>query len=152
MLVQYSAYLQFPGGGPASNYAVGIWLHASNRRALLFTDQTGSQSASNPLITDEDGLASFWAAPGNYEAIIGGERFHTPVDESFTDPTWPGLWIHVQESPSQIWTINHHFGIEPKVDVLVSDEVSQASVTHTDDETTVITFGSPTAGKAHLRR
>lgn len=152
MLVLYSTYLQFPGGGPAANFPVSIFLRASNRLARLFTDQTGTQAASNPLITDGDGQALFWAAPGNYEARLSGERFHTPVDDSFTDPTWPDVSVHDQVSPASVWTIDHHFGIEPAVTVLLSANVAQADVSHPDDETTVLTFGLPVTGTAYLRR
>lgn len=152
MLVLYSTFLQFPGGGPAANFPVDIFLHASNRMARLFTDQTGTQPSSNPLLTDEDGQAAFWAAPGDYDAFLGGERFHVPVDETFDDPTWPNLWIHEQAVPATVWTIEHHFGIQPQVEVIVSNESAEAAVSHTDDETTTVTFGTATAGVAHLRR
>lgn len=152
MLVLYSTFLNFPGGGPAANFSVGIWLHASNQMALLFTDQTGDTPAPNPLTTDGDGQVVFWAAPGDYEALLAGERFHIPVDETFDEPTWPDLWVHDQSTPATVWTIEHHFGVRPQVDVILSGELAEAAVSHPDDETTTITFGAQTTGTAHLRR
>ncbi len=152
MLVLYSAFLSFPGGGQAANWPVPIRPHASNTLALLFTNQSGTNPAPNPLTTDGEGKAMFWAAPGDYEATLAGEHFHIPVDDTFTDPVWPDLFVHTQASPASVWAIAHHFGVRPSVDVLVFDQETSGDVTHTDDETVVITFGAPTTGVAHLRR
>jgi hypothetical protein len=94
----------------------------------------------------------FWSAPGDYEALLAGDRFHVPVDDTFTDPTWPGLWVHEQTTPASVWTVEHHFGVRPDVTVLIDGQASESDVSHPDDETTTISFGSPTAGTAHLRR
>lgn len=152
MLVLYSAFLSFPGGSPAANFSVPVWNHASNQPALLFTDQTGTTEADNPVITDGDGRVMFWSAPGDYEALLAGDRFHVPVDDAFTDPTWPGLWVHEQTTPASVWTVEHHFGVRPDVTVLIDGQASESDVSHPDDETTTISFGSPTTGTAHLRR
>ncbi len=152
MIVLYSRYLFFPGGNPAADFQVQILHHASNQSALLFTDGTGTVPAPNPLTTEEDGLASFYAPPGDYSAILGGEPFHIPVDASVATPVWPGLWVHTQTSPSSVWTINHHFGVMPRVDVLLAERVAIVDVEHPDVQTTTITFGAPTVGTAHLRR
>lgn len=152
-LVLYSAYLSFPGGGTASNYfPIPVRPRASNQNALIFTDGTGTTPAANPATSDGDGLVSFYAAPGDYEAILAGERFHVPVDDSFTDPVLPDLWVHDQVTPASTWTIIHHFGIEPSVELLISGAETEAFVEHPDNETTVITFGSDISGVAHLRR
>jgi hypothetical protein len=51
-----------------------------------------------------------------------------------------------------VWTVEHHFGVQPQVEVLVGGQVVYATVEHPDDETTTISFAAPTAGVAHLRR
>ena len=152
MIALYSQYLFFPGGNPASNFDVPIWYHASNQLARLFTDATGNTPADNPATTDVDGKVSFYAPPGDYAALIAGEAFHVPVDASETEPVYPGLWTHTQASAAQVWSVAHHFGVQPSVDILVADQVAEADVSHPDDEHTTITFGAPTAGLAHLRR
>jgi hypothetical protein len=152
MIVLYSQYLFFPGGNPAADFQVQIWHHASNQLALLFTDGTGTVPAANPVTTDVDGLASFYAPPGDYSAILAGNMFHIPVDASVVTPVWPGLWVHTQASPSSVWTIAHHFGVKPQVNILVADQFAEADVAHPDNETTTITFGAPISGIAHLRR
>lgn len=151
-IVLYSTYLEFPGGGAAADYPVSIWPRASNQMALLFTDGGALTPADNPLTTDGDGQAVFWAAPGDYVALLAGERFGVPVDDTFTDPVWPNLWVHEQVSAASVWSVAHHFGVRPQVEIIVSGEVAEAAVAHPTDETTTITFGSPQVGAAYLRR
>lgn len=152
MLVLYTASLWFPGGAPAANHAVTVHHRASNRVALLFTDSTGSTRASNPVTTDDFGQAVFWAAPGHYVTDLAGTLFDYLVDPSTTDPVWPDLWTHTQSTPATAWEIAHHFGVHPQAEILVGSEVTQAAVSHPDNEHITITFGEPTAGIAHLRR
>lgn len=152
MLVLYTVSPLFPGGDPATEYPVSVILRGGNQLALLFTDQTGSTPAPNPITTDEFGVATFYAAPGDYAIPLAGADFGAHVDPSFTDPVWPGLWVHTQSTPATAWEIAHHFGVRPHVDVIVSGEAAEAAVAHPDNEHTTITFGAPTAGAAHLRR
>lgn len=152
MIVLYSTYLQFPGGNPAANYPIPVSPMGSNQLALIFTDQTGTVAADNPVITDSYGQVVFWAAPGNYLASLAGEYFGVPVDESITESVWPDLWIHEQSTPSTVWTVNHHFGVQPGTEIILSGEESEAVVSHPTNETTVFTFGIPTVGFAYLRR
>lgn len=152
MLVPYLADMYFPDGNPAANYPIAVHPRASNQLALLFTDNTGATPAGNPITTDEFGVGSFCAAPGDYVSIISGNVFEFQVDASHTDPVWPGLWIHTQASPASVWTVEHHFGMRPSVDLVMSGEETNAAVAHPDDETTTITFGAPVAGVAYLRR
>ncbi len=148
----YASVVLFPGGAPAANWPVDIWLRASNQRALLFTSAAGTTTASNPLTTDFHGVAEFYAAPGDYIAVLAGELSHIQVAESETQPVIPGLHVHTQSTPAQVWEVAHHFGVQPLVNVLVSGETVEAAVSHPDEENTLITFGTPTAGVAHLRR
>ena len=152
MLALYSNYLQFPGGGPAANYPVTVLPVGSNQAARLFTDSTGSTPATNPVVTNVEGFVSFWTAPGHYEIVIAGDHIRIPLDESNKSLVWPDLWVHEQFTPATVWTINHHFGVYPHVEILISRESTESAVSHLDDETTVITFGAPTSGTAHLRR
>lgn len=151
-MVLYMAALWFPGGTPATDYDVTVRHRASNREALLFTDSTGTTQADNPVTTDEFGQAMFWAPPGHYVTDLAGTLFDYQVDPSITDPVWPDLWVHTQSTAATVWEIAHHFGVHPQVEVLVGGDVTQAAVSHPDDEHTTIAFGEPTAGIAHLRR
>jgi hypothetical protein len=152
MLVLYSTFLYFAGGGPASNYLASIFPRASNQLTLLFADEDGTTPIDNPLTTDSEGLVSFYAAPGDYEARYGGNVAPVPIDESVGQPVWPDVWIHTQSSPQSTWTVQHHFGLPPHVSVVIDGLESSAEVQHADDETTLITFGIPVTGIAHLRR
>jgi len=148
----YSVALFFPGGNEAANWPVPISVRASNQDALVFADAAGDEPLDNPVTTDSMGVASFYAAPGDYVAFLAGEFFQVQVDESETEPVYPGLYVHEQATPATAWIIAHHFGVEPAVDVLLAGEATEGAVSHTDAEHTVITFGSAVAGTAHLRR
>lgn len=152
-LVLYSVMLFYPGGGVASGAHPTVHLHGSNQAPLLFTDSAGTTPASNPMTADSVGVIQFYAAPGHYMAELAGDMFYIPVDESFTDPVWQDLWVHTQATAETVWTIAHHFGVPPSVDVVLDGGVVEtAEVGHVDSETTTITFGAATAGTAYLRR
>src|SRR5688572_9602594 len=154
MLVLYSLMLFFPGGGgPASGASIDVHLHGSNQSPLIFTDSAGTIPATNPIIADGMGNIAFYAAPGQYMAELAGELFHVPIDPSHTAPVWQDIWVHDQPVAASVWTVEHHFGTRPAVDIIISGgAVFEGEVTHPDDETTVITFGAPSSGTAYLRR
>ncbi len=55
-------------------------------------------------------------------------------------------------SPAQVWTITHNFGIYPVVEVfdLYNAEIG-ADVAHPDMNTVEVSFASPFTGRARLR-
>jgi hypothetical protein len=152
MLVLYSLMMFFPGGGLASGASIPVHLHGSNQSPPIFTDSEGTIPSPNPITADEMGTVSFHAAPGHYMAELAGETFYVPIDPSHTDPVWQDIWVHTQVSPSATWTVDHHFGTEPSVDILIGTLAVQATVEHPGNETTIITFDQPWAGRALLRR
>lgn len=152
MLVPYLADMYFPDGSPAADYTTAVRPRASNQLALLFTDGTGTTPADNPVTTDEFGVASFWAAPGDYVSIIAGAVFEYQVEPSFTDPVWPDLWVHAQTVLSAVWSVDHCFGIPPSVELVLSGQETEAAVAHPTTLLTTITFGVPVTGTAYLRR
>lgn len=151
-LILYSQYIAYPDGSPAAEIELPVWLLGGNQLIPLFSDKAGTTPVANPAMTDVDGLISVYAAPGALTVELAGQFFHFPVDATETDPAWPGTFIHTQASSATVWTVEHHFGTEPGVDVLVGGVPVEAEVSHTDDETTVITFSAPTTGVAYLRR
>lgn len=151
MLVLYSAYVFFPGGDLAVNYPVRVTHLGSNTASLIFSDGSGTPAA-NPISTDGDGLLAFYSAPGLYGFEISGTFFPVPLDSSVTWDVWPDLSVFEQASPSSVWTIDHHFGVAPSVDLVTGPSLTEAQVTHPTTQQTVITFGSPQTGTAYLRR
>lgn len=151
-LVLYSTMLFYPGGGVADGASIPIHMHGSNQPPILFADSGATTPADNPITADSMGEFSFWAAPGHYLAELAGETFYIPIDPSHTAPVWQDIWVHTQVSAASTWTIDHHFGTNPSVDVIVSGAVVESEVAHPGPQTTVITFGSPMAGTAYLRR
>lgn len=151
-LIKYSQYLTFPGGSPAADVAVPVQLMGGNVLVPTFSDKAGQLPIDNPVLTDSDGLAVFYAAPGAYFTDLAGAIHYYVVDATEMDEAWPGTYIHPQATAASVWTVEHHFGVPPAVTVLLDGQVSQADVTHPDSETTVITFGAPASGTALLRR
>lgn len=151
-LIKYGQYLTYPDGNPAADASFPVMLLGGNVLVPTFTDKAGTTPLTNPVLTDGDGLLTFYAAPGVYFTDISGTFFHYVVDAAETDPAWPGTFIHTQASASTVWTVAHHFGVEPSVTVLVSGAAVEAEVSHTSDETLTITFGASTTGVAYLRR
>lgn len=151
-LIKYAQYLTYADGSPATPGPFPVRLMGGNIHVPLFSDKAGTVPVANPVTTDANGLASFYAAPGHYFTDISGNVFHYAVDPSETDPAWPGTFVHEQTTQATVWTVAHHLGVEPSVTVLIDGQTVLADVTHPDDETTVITLGTPRTGTAHLRR
>lgn len=154
-LALYSHLVFYPGGGPASGRDVRVVLLGSNVTPPLFEDRAGTlpKPVTGSMVrTDADGLLSFYAAPALFAAEFAGEMFMISVDPSETIPAHPGVFTHTQEVPATTWTIRHMMGIEPDVSVMVDKTIERPAITHPDASTTVITFQTPSAGVAHLRR
>lgn len=151
-LIHYSQYLTYADGTPAANIGVPVRLLGGNVLVPLFSDKAGTTPLANPAMTDVDGLAGFFAAPGEYATDISGNVFHYDVDAGETDEAWPGVFVHEQLVAATTWTVEHHFGAYPTVTVLVDGERVEAAVVHPDTETTILTFSPATAGTALLRR
>lgn len=151
-LIRYTQYITYPDGNPASEIPVAVWLLGGNVPIPVFADKAGTAPVANPVMTDADGMISVYAAPGPLTAELAGQLFPFLVDPSETDDAWPGTFVHEQQTPATVWTVAHHFGVEPTVDNLVLSAPTAAEVTHPDTETTVITFAAPISGVAYLRR
>lgn len=151
-LIHYGQYLTYADGTPAANIPVPVRLLGGNVLVPLLSDKAGTTPLANPAMTDADGLATFYAAPGEYATDISGNVFHYDVDPGEADDAWPGTFVHDQGVAATVWTVAHHFGAPPQVTVLVAGQVAEADVMHPDPETTTITFGAPTVGVALLRR
>jgi hypothetical protein len=150
-LIEYECYITYPDGHPAVGREQLICMLGGNVGVPLFQDKAGAVPLANPLTTDGDGLATFFAAPGSFITELAGELFHFMVAAAEPDDAWPGVFIHEQAAPAAVWTVNHHFGLEPSVTVLAAGQVTEGDVTHPTGEQTVITFGAPVAGTAYLR-
>src|SRR3990172_12784114 len=138
----YSTFLSVPGGDPAADWPVGVFSRGSTQPTLLFSDSVATTPLANPVMTDGEGRLFFYAAPGDYMVPLAGEWFWVPLDSSVTEVVWSNLWTHEQETPSSVWTINHHFGVSPSVEILIDGESVESVVTHPSLSQTVITHGS----------
>jgi hypothetical protein len=151
-LIRYFQYITYPDGNPAGDVTLPVWLLGGNQPVPLFADKSGLTPAPNPTTTAGDGLLDVYAAPGPLTVELAGEIFPLLVHPDEPDVAWPNTFVHTQSVAASVWTVAHHFGIQPAVTNLVSSEPVNAEISHPDDETTVITFSAPTSGTAHLRR
>jgi hypothetical protein len=60
-------------------------------------------------------------------------------------------YLHTQNVPATVWTINHNLGLRPAVSIIDTggNEV-EAEVSHTSTNQLVIRFAIPLAGLARL--
>lgn len=151
-LIEYGQYLTYADGAPVAEVPVSVQLLGGNVLVPLFSDKAGTSPLANPVMTDLNGYATFFAAPGSYSTEISGAAFHYGVAPAEPDDAWPGVFVHDQDVPATVWTVGHHFGCSPAVTVLIGGQVAEAAVDHPDAETTTITFSTPVTGTAHLRR
>lgn len=151
-LIKYTQFLTYPDGSPAAEASFPVMLLGGNVLVPAFSDKAGTTPLANPVLTDTDGMLTFYAAPGAFATDIAGTLFHYPVDDTEPDDAWPGTFVHEQVSAATVWTVEHHFGVEPTVQIITSGTAAEAEVTHSDDETTVITFNPAQSGTAFLRR
>lgn len=153
MLPHYSLMLFFPGGNPAAGASIDLSMDGSNVPPLLFTDSAATTPAANPMIAGPMGMIGFYAAPGLYLAELAGTFVRVPVDPAWPDPVIPDVYVHEQTVPSLTWTVDHHFGTDnPSVTITITDMQVETRIDHPTTEQTVLTFSTPVAGVATLRR
>lgn len=150
-LVQYESYITLPDGHPASGRKQLVRLLGGNVGVPIFSDRDGLTPLANPLTTDADGLARFYAAPGAFCTELASEIFHFTVSKGEPD-VWPGLFVHEQTAPATVWTVTHHLGVPPAVTVIGDGEGISPTGVRLNSETAELTFGSPRSGTALFRR
>ena len=65
-LVKYGQYLTYPDGSPAAEASFPVQLDGGNVLIPVFADKAGQTPLANPVLTDQDGLLAFDAAPGSF--------------------------------------------------------------------------------------
>lgn len=80
-------------GVPLPDLTVTIYLTGTTTKAALFTDDTGTVSAPNPMTTDASGNLTFFATPGDYDINGNGATVtvSVPPDASLT----PSMFLPV---------------------------------------------------------
>lgn len=152
-LTPYRVMIFFPGGNPAAFAAINVVLEGSNVPPQVFADAAATLPLTLPLTADGMGTITFYAAPGCYLGVLSGTRTRIPVLSTHPSPVFPDVYVHTQGAPALSWTIDHHFGTPPSVDVVIAGGAAEiGEVTHVSNNQLTITFGSPTAGTAYLRR
>lgn len=151
-LIKYASYIYLPGGNPAANLSVPVYLAGGNQLVPLRADKPGTMPLANPPTTDADGLLTFYAPPGDYTTWLAGAPILLSVADDETDEAWPNTLVHMQTVAATVWTVDHYFGIKPSVFVDVGNSQVEAEVSHPSLTQTVLTFSSAQSGAAYLRR
>jgi hypothetical protein len=90
------------------------------------------------------------------ETVVYAVPTRTLIEVGTPGPQGPAgtaggsAFTHVQSAPSTSWTINHGFGREPAITIVIGSEEVSADVNHPTVNTAVINFGTPQTGKAVL--
>jgi hypothetical protein len=85
--------IRYPSGRPAAGEPIDVTLPNSNVKATLYTDATGMQAASNPVVTDSLGNLSFYAEDGEYDLVVRGTRIRIYLEPDIDVVSLPALPI-----------------------------------------------------------
>lgn len=151
-------YLQFDSGGPAAEVRIFVFLPGTKVKAQLYSDRTGLHTGPNPLWTDRRGELTFFAEAGSYDLYYedGATPVTIPIEIDLADVVDTDVYIHVQNSASDVWTINHNLAAKPQViveeNVAMPDFVTIPAIRHLDTNTLELVWGFAASGRATLRR
>lgn len=141
---------QFTDGSPMSNRPITVLHRNSLQLAQLYANAAESASASNPALTDGAGVLTLYLAAGYYDLMYEGNRFPITVGEGFGSGAVQEL-VHEQVTPAGSWNVVHNFGKIPHV--VVTNEAGEwllADMEFPSANQVVVTFATPSAGKAYL--
>lgn len=151
-LIKYMQYITYPDEVPVANMPLAVTRAGGNILVPTFSDKAGTVPLANPVMSDSDGLVTFYAPPDNFTTDLVGSLFHYVVDPTEVDDACPGTYLYEQVVPAAVWNITHHYGVRVAVTVIVAGQPVEVEVLHPDDHSVTLTFGNPTAGTAYLRR
>lgn len=109
----------------------------------------------NPGSTDDidHGYANgmIWLNYYTNELFVCNDQTPGNAHWAHVNPSTDSTFLHQQQVPSAVWTINHNLGKEPSVTVIDSAEQEvQGDVTYPTINQVVITFSAPFGGRARL--
>lgn len=71
---------RYANGQAARNHPIAVVLRGTNQTVPLFASNYGSESLSNPIITDPQGNVSFYCENGFYDFLALGARIPFDVE------------------------------------------------------------------------
>jgi hypothetical protein len=151
-------YLQYADGGPARRVAIFVFLPGTKIKAVLYADKTGQYTGPNPTFTDQRGELVFFADTGTYDLYYsaGAIELTLPIEISTEDTVDTNEHVHLQTSPSDVWTIEHNLGSRPSViaedSTGIPDDVIYPAIRHLSPNLLELRWGYATSGRATLRR
>lgn len=112
-------YIQFDDGGPAAEIRVFIFIPNTKIKAVLYANNSATQTAPNPMWTDRRGEIVFFAEEGFYDLFYEypepeGTTTSIEVGAGTVDPELPELGFrHTQNAPVQQVSVNHGLSYRP---------------------------------------
>jgi len=152
-IAPYSEQYWHPDESLAAGALAYVFPRTSPVRASLFADLAGTVPLPNPLNISLSGFLTFFAENGDYWVHVNGQSFYVIIDtDASLSQVWPSTFVHQHLMAESVWTITHGLNSKPAVTVTVGQQIIAGDVAYVDDDTLTITFGSPIAGDAYLRR
>jgi hypothetical protein len=154
-------YLQFADGGPAAEIKIFVFLPDTKTKAVLYSDREGLHTGSNPTWTDRRGELVFFAEVGTYDLYYefpdgSGTGVTVTIEIDGENIVDNDVYVYVQNSPAETWTIHHDLGVKPSFTVEenlnMPDFITWPAARHLDSNTLELVWGYAASGRATLRR
>lgn len=150
----YGTAVTYPGGSPATNEKISVFLSGTDTLAELFNDVDGVELLDNPVTTDNFGYMSFYTEQGEYELEVRDFRSRIFIQGTEGEPGPPGEAAgieFVQSTPLAAWSIEvpEELGRKPNVTIYVDGDLVMADVQATESSV-FIQFPTPVTGSAVL--
>jgi hypothetical protein len=148
--------VQFANGGPARQVAIYVYLPGTKVKAQLYSDKAGIYTGGNPVYTDDRGQLIFYAQIGVYDLYYREGDFTFPVEITGENTVDINEYVHLQNTASTDWIIEHNLGSRPTVIVEESpdipDDITYPAIRHLSLNVVELRWGYATSGRATLRR
>lgn len=129
---------------PSYTWNINHGLNTTDINVQVYNMSNSYVIPNEITIVDNNNVTITFAGSQDGKAVVLSGHFTGVVKPAFA-------YTHYQNSPSNIWVINHNLGYMPIVRVFVGvDEIQPASITHPNLNQTNITFSTNVAGYARL--
>lgn len=140
---------RYANGQVAAHQPITVVYRGTTSEAPLYVALSGSGALPNPITTDAQGNAAFYADEGVYDFLALGAR--VPFDIVLGGGSGGDAFSEfIQVAPAATWIVPNPLGRTPAVGVIVSGELIIADVEYGDNGTITVTHAVPTAGKVIL--
>ena len=106
---------------------------------------------SNITVNNKDSISVSIQQSGYNKTTIAKQPVKNQIDIRGLKGGGDKNYIHVQNSPSAVWTVSHNLGKKPSIVVVDSaDEVVHGEIVYNDDNNITLTFVGAFSGRAYF--